>query len=388
MANTYTVKSGDNLSTIAQRSGVKISDISGYNTANPNLIRPGQVLTIGGSSGAPAPASSPAPAGNPEAPAAASSNPFDFNSQYQSAIKTLMPDYQTELSGFSAASDLTQKSYKTLEDGVNGQQPLVRQQYAALADKLSSKQAMDSEYAAKMDQGAVGNAMAAGASAGFSEATGSFYQPIQSARDSAVHDQNSISQTYAADTAKNTADLNSEINSLNSKAKEYEAQGLQALAQSTTQMAQLKTTYDNQARSLASAAITAANDQQKYAIAQQRLDLQEQHSAVMERVSIENLNLKVQSAQKKEAVPTVQTTGSGGYNFFSNTGQPITAAAYAKSTGESLLGIMQHSTDGNDKDFVVDYQSALSAIGKGSISRSSALARLQSKYTNLGNFTL
>lgn len=44
----YTVHSGDNLSTIAQRFGVSINQISGYRSGNPNLIYPGEVLTIGG----------------------------------------------------------------------------------------------------------------------------------------------------------------------------------------------------------------------------------------------------------------------------------------------------------------------------------------------------
>src|SRR3990167_5680532 len=44
---TYTVKKGDNLSAIAKQHGVKISDISGYSSGNPNLIRPGEVLNIG-----------------------------------------------------------------------------------------------------------------------------------------------------------------------------------------------------------------------------------------------------------------------------------------------------------------------------------------------------
>lgn len=47
----YTVQSGDNLSTIAQRFGVSINQITGYRSGNPNLIYPGEVLTIGGASG-------------------------------------------------------------------------------------------------------------------------------------------------------------------------------------------------------------------------------------------------------------------------------------------------------------------------------------------------
>lgn len=49
----YTVKSGDNLSTIGANYGVNYKTaITGYDTSNPNLIKPGQVLSI--TTGAPA----------------------------------------------------------------------------------------------------------------------------------------------------------------------------------------------------------------------------------------------------------------------------------------------------------------------------------------------
>ena len=47
-AQTYTVKAGDTLSAIAARYGVNINQITGYKSGNPNLIYPGEVLTIGG----------------------------------------------------------------------------------------------------------------------------------------------------------------------------------------------------------------------------------------------------------------------------------------------------------------------------------------------------
>ncbi len=46
MANTVTVKPGDTLSQIAKAQGVKVSDISGYRSGNPNLIYPGETLTL------------------------------------------------------------------------------------------------------------------------------------------------------------------------------------------------------------------------------------------------------------------------------------------------------------------------------------------------------
>lgn len=44
---TYTVQSGDTISGIAAKFGVSTSAISGYRSGNPNLIYPGEVLTIG-----------------------------------------------------------------------------------------------------------------------------------------------------------------------------------------------------------------------------------------------------------------------------------------------------------------------------------------------------
>ena len=51
---TYTVQAGDTLSGIAAKLGVSTSQISGYRSGNPNLIYPGETLTIGGGSAAPA----------------------------------------------------------------------------------------------------------------------------------------------------------------------------------------------------------------------------------------------------------------------------------------------------------------------------------------------
>lgn len=61
MATTYTVKPGDTLSAIGSQFGVPYQSITGYRSGNPNLIYPGEVLTIGGGS-APAPAQQQAPA--------------------------------------------------------------------------------------------------------------------------------------------------------------------------------------------------------------------------------------------------------------------------------------------------------------------------------------
>lgn len=53
---TYTVQAGDTLSGIAAKLGVPTSAISGYQSGNPNLIYPGEVLKINGGNTAPKPA--------------------------------------------------------------------------------------------------------------------------------------------------------------------------------------------------------------------------------------------------------------------------------------------------------------------------------------------
>lgn len=48
MPQTYEVKKGDTLTAIAKKFGVSLNEISGYRSGDPNLIYPGEKLTIGG----------------------------------------------------------------------------------------------------------------------------------------------------------------------------------------------------------------------------------------------------------------------------------------------------------------------------------------------------
>jgi len=54
MPQTHTVKGGDTLSGIGKQYGVDYKTITGYKSGNPNLIYPGEVLTISGGQSAPA----------------------------------------------------------------------------------------------------------------------------------------------------------------------------------------------------------------------------------------------------------------------------------------------------------------------------------------------
>ena len=116
----YTVKSGDNLSTIGSNYGVDYKTaISGYDAKNPNLIKPGQVLTITTKDAAPAPVSS-APGGTttmtPTQIAAA-------NAQLESMKATLIGLQKTATGGTTTPTAPSQ--VQNLDQGtayVNGNQ--------------------------------------------------------------------------------------------------------------------------------------------------------------------------------------------------------------------------------------------------------------------------
>jgi len=80
---THTVKSGETLSGIGAEYGVDWNKITGYRSGNPNLIYPGEVLTIPGAGGAPTTAAAPASA-TPEPQPSQDIN--QFLSKYQDEI--------------------------------------------------------------------------------------------------------------------------------------------------------------------------------------------------------------------------------------------------------------------------------------------------------------
>lgn len=116
---TYTVKSGDTLGAIAGRYGVPLSSVSGYRSGNPNLIFPGEVLSIGGKPSAPAakPTSTAKPAPKPGIPTSASIAQGVNQTQVSEVKKLFDPftaaqtEYETALGRLENPYDI----YKGLE---------------------------------------------------------------------------------------------------------------------------------------------------------------------------------------------------------------------------------------------------------------------------------
>jgi len=136
MAQTYTVKSGDTLSAIAAKYGTSVGSISGYKSGNPNLIYPGEVLSIGGK----APASTGGGGGGggaqpylplPTAPK------FTQATQFSGAAKKeIAPIYDPQIQGLQGQLPLLQKRYDQYLEQLTtaGQQRKEELQTGQLAD--------------------------------------------------------------------------------------------------------------------------------------------------------------------------------------------------------------------------------------------------------------
>jgi LysM repeat protein len=108
---SYTVKSGDTLSAIAARHGVKLSEVLGWNGLNMgSIIYPGQKIKIGsGSPAAPAPAA-PAPAAPAAAPAAPAASSGSYTVKSGDTLSAIAAKNGVKLSDILSANKLTMSS--------------------------------------------------------------------------------------------------------------------------------------------------------------------------------------------------------------------------------------------------------------------------------------
>ncbi|BCW66581.1 hypothetical protein NicSoilB4_13440 [Arthrobacter sp. NicSoilB4] len=112
----YTVKSGDTLSAIAARHGVKLSEVFGWNGLNMrSMIRPGQQIKIGGGTSAPAPAApapaAPAPAAPaPSAPAPAAPASGSYTIKSGDTLSGIAARNGVKLADILSANRLTMSS--------------------------------------------------------------------------------------------------------------------------------------------------------------------------------------------------------------------------------------------------------------------------------------
>lgn len=102
MARTITVRPGETLSSIAARHGVSVGSITGFRSGNPNLIFPGEVLTIGGGGG-----------GGAARPGGAASAPTTPFSKFQAKSKSIVAAAQKKAAAREKAARARRKKEQT-----------------------------------------------------------------------------------------------------------------------------------------------------------------------------------------------------------------------------------------------------------------------------------
>ena len=112
--SAYTVKSGDTLSAIAARHGVKLSDVLSWNGLRmTSIIHPGQKVTVGAGTpapAAPAPSPAPAPAPGPAPSAPAPSSPGSYTVKAGDTLSAIAAKHGVKLSDLLSANKLTMSS--------------------------------------------------------------------------------------------------------------------------------------------------------------------------------------------------------------------------------------------------------------------------------------
>lgn len=171
-AQSYVVQSGDTLSAIAARLGVKVSDISGYRSGNPNLIFPGENLTINkggvapklstdvfptppgpvqplkwGAGSTPAPTPTPAPSPTPTPAGGTPTGGDPYQAQKDAAIKAANDQAKSFLDSITTKDVETRKSSEILTKILTSIEstaaPQAPQSMAQLFNEQKSKLGLD-----------------------------------------------------------------------------------------------------------------------------------------------------------------------------------------------------------------------------------------------------
>lgn len=272
----YTVQKGDTLSAIAKKYGVSVNAL-GY-SGDPRKLAIGTVLNFGGS----APAQPSSSGGSAPAPA---SPPDPLDSYLADARAQLNPGFQDVLDTTKQAGEIKAQNFSDLATQTLNREPLVRQTYANLAAELDLSKATEEKTAQQIGEQNIGEAKAALAGAGVENAQGSFRAPVTAQENKLAGDISSIEANYGLKQGTLTQQLNADVSQIEDQAAQYKMQGNQALADTLTELAKLKSDHDSAIQQLARQEFQAATQAEKEAFNEQlqlmKMDQEAQRTNLM-----------------------------------------------------------------------------------------------------------
>ena len=236
---TYTVKPGDTLSKIAKQFGVDWRKITGYRSGNPNLIYPGEVLTIptGGTTTQTTATTtqSTQPIGFPTIQQTAS----DWQIALQKASE-MKPDFSDV---YKTYADLSAKLKTMGEEAARRKEeqiPIVTNIYSKLAESLSQQEAEEKETKQKEKTIDIGTQAARAAAAGFSTIEGFKADELRNLAADYDRQVAKIADKYRINREVLAAQEVKDIKDLQAEAEQLRASGLTGAAALTDKIANLK----------------------------------------------------------------------------------------------------------------------------------------------------
>jgi len=234
---TYTVKSGDTLSKIAKQFGIDWRKITGYRSGNPNLIYPGEVLTIPTDTTQQNTQSTQTnqTTGTPTIQQTAS----DWQTALQKANE-MKPDFSDI---YKTYADLSARLKTIGEEAARRKEeqiPMVTNIYSKLAESLSQQETEEKETKQKEKTMDIGTRAARAAAAGFSTVEGFKADELRNLAADYDKQVAKIADKYKLDRETLAAQEEKDIKDLQSEAEQLRANGLTGAATLTEKIANLK----------------------------------------------------------------------------------------------------------------------------------------------------
>ena len=249
------------------------------------------------------------------------------------------------------------------------QQGLLQTTYSDLSKEFDVEEGQEQNTAAQTGTANIGAAQVAEAQSGTTNAQGAFNAPVTSAQQAYQSNVAQIAAKYGAKQTDITDALASNQQQLATQIVQAQNSGNEAYASALTSLAQFQYTQNQQVISLAQQAQTAQTQFEQ----QSWTDYMDSVRSDAEEATIGHLAAEDAKLEEPTTDTYTQNT-SGGLQFTNKDGSPITAAAYAKATGASIVDVLSQSNDPNDQAFIGAYNAVQQQIATAPDSTAADLA--------------
>lgn len=314
----------------------------------------------------------------------------DISAYIDVATKQLNPGFGDILDAVTKQGQQQAAGFQKLAADTLSGESIVQKTYGDLSNEFKVEQDIEAKQAEEIGKARIGEAKVAGAAAGVTAGQGSFRAPVTGAENDLTSTIATIAEKYGAKQEDIANTLTASIQQIQQKADEYLIQGNNTMADTLTQVAQLKYQQQQQITGLAQQMQSAQTtyEQNTWKDYMDMVSAQHQQATLdvmLARLSISdrNASLAEKRFEASQSTPQVTVNKDGGYGFYDKTGNPIDAASYAKLTNRSITQVLSGSKDPKDVEFVQNYNEWMKQIATGGATKEQAQAALGGLYPEI-----